>query len=115
VRDYRNAVERVFLPEFGEDTPLHRLDGDRFERWRTEQIREAARSDRTINKYLVLLHGIFKRAQKLYGLPENPLALVERQPARRSNRIDFLTMRRLRLWSAPPPVRRTLRSTQPPR
>lgn len=92
VGDYRNAVERVFLPEFGEDTPLHRLNADRFERWRVEQVRARARSDRTINKYLVLLHAIFKRAQKLYGLPENPLALVDRQPVRRSNRIDFLTM-----------------------
>jgi integrase len=92
VRDYRNAVERVFLPEFGEDAPLHRLDADRFERWRVEQVHEGTRSDRTINKYLVLLHAIFKRAQKVYRLPENPLALVERQPVRRSNRIDFLTM-----------------------
>jgi integrase len=85
-------VERVFLPEFGEDAPLHRLDADRFERWRVEQVHEGTRSDRTINKYLVLLHAIFKRAQKVYRLPENPLALVERQPVRRSNRIDFLTM-----------------------
>jgi integrase len=92
VRDYRSAVERVFLPEFGEDTPLHRLDTDRFERWRAAQVRDGERSDRTINKYLVLLHAIFRRAQKLYGLPESPLSLVERQPVRRSNRIDFLTM-----------------------
>jgi integrase len=95
VRDYRIAVERVFLPAFGEDTPLHRLDADGFERWRVEQVRNGVRSDRTINKYLVLLHAIFKRAQKLYGLPENPLALVERQPVRRSNRIDFLAMKQV--------------------
>lgn len=41
----------------------------------------------TVNKYLVMLDGILKRAQREHGLPVNVVASVERQPLRRSG--DF--------------------------
>jgi hypothetical protein len=43
---------------------------------------------RTINKYLALIHGIRKRAQRVYGLSANAAAGVERQPVRRSGDFD---------------------------
>ena len=42
---------------------------------------------RSINKYLLVLHAIFRRAQRQWGLTVNPAAGVERQPVRRSG--DF--------------------------
>jgi hypothetical protein len=42
---------------------------------------------RSINKYLLVLHAIFRRAQRQWGLTVNPAAGVERQPARSSG--DF--------------------------
>lgn len=35
-------------------------------------------SNRTKNKLLVLLHGVFRRAQKVYGLAASPVAGIER-------------------------------------
>jgi integrase len=37
------------------------------------------------------MHGIFKRARKLYGLPLNPVADVEKPPARQSGDIDVFS------------------------
>ena len=42
---------------------------------------------RSINKYLLVLHAIFRRAQRQWGLTVNPAVGVERQPVRRSG--DF--------------------------
>lgn len=91
VRDYRNAIGGRLVPEFG-DEPLEAIDVDRIDRWRSALLADGKLSPRTINKYLVMLHGIFKRAMRVYGLPRNPVAQVERLPLRRSNRIQFLTL-----------------------
>ncbi|MGH2743893.1 MAG: hypothetical protein ACREX8_00710 [Gammaproteobacteria bacterium] len=42
------------------------------ERWK------AAFTNRTLQKYPVALHGMFKRAARVYGLPHNAIANVER-------------------------------------
>jgi integrase len=39
---------------------------------------------------VVVLGGIFKRAMKLYGLPRNPVDIVERARVRRAAKIDVL-------------------------
>jgi len=38
---------------------------------------------------IVLLNGIFRRARKVWGLPHNPVADVERLSIRRRTHIDF--------------------------
>ncbi|MBN1527580.1 MAG: site-specific integrase [Thermoleophilaceae bacterium] len=43
-----------------------------------------------MNKLLVILSGIFKRAGRVYGLGRNPVAQVDRQPQKRSD--DFRTL-----------------------
>ena len=48
-------------------------------------------SNRTINKHLVLLNGIFRRAQRVWGIATNPAAAVERQPVRRTGDFEVLT------------------------
>jgi len=38
---------------------------------------EAPLTNRTVNKVLVVLHGVFRRARKVYGLTLNPVTDVE--------------------------------------
>lgn len=90
VKGYKNTVERVLKPAFGADSPLEKITPDAIERWRAAAVSENRLSPRTINKYLGSLHAIFKRAQRAYRLPENPAAMVDRQPQRRVGRIDVL-------------------------
>ena len=48
-------------------------------------------AERTINKYLLALHAIFKRAQRHWGLTVNPAAGIDRQPIRRSTEFRVLS------------------------
>src|SRR3954463_7226406 len=45
-------------------------------------------SNRTTQKYLVVLHGIFRRAMRVWGLPVNPVTNVERPRVRISTDVD---------------------------
>jgi hypothetical protein len=45
-------------------------------------------SNRSVTKHLVILHGIFKRAMKVWGLPRNPAAEVERPRNRVSDDLE---------------------------
>ena len=90
VRDYRNLLRRDLLPEFGEER-IGEIDDDRIERYRTRLVAEGRLADRTINKQLVVLHGIFKRAMKVHKLARNPAATVDRQPDRGSGDFSVLS------------------------
>lgn len=90
VRDYRNSLERDLVPEFG-DAPLEQITTDWVDAFRVRLVAEDRLSGRTINKLLVMLHGIFRRAMRVYGLSGNPAAAVDRQPVRRSGDFDVLT------------------------
>ena len=48
-------------------------------------------SNRTKNHQLVLMHAIFRRAVKVYGLPRNPLANVDRYRVRASGDIEVFS------------------------
>jgi integrase len=88
--DYRHMVTRLDKT-FGE-TPVERIGPDAVERWRAG----LSCSNRTSQKYLIVLNGIFKRAMKVYGLPSNPMALVERPRVRHSSEIDVLSAAEVR-------------------
>jgi len=45
-------------------------------------------SNRSVAKYLVILHGIFKRAMRVWGAPRNPVVDVERPRYRVSDDLD---------------------------
>lgn len=87
LRDYRIVVGTVLLPAFG-DAPLEALTSAHIDAFRSRLVAEGRLSARTINKYLALIHGILKRAQRVYGLSANAAAGVERQPTRRSGDLD---------------------------
>ena len=88
--DYKHMVKRLDKT-FGE-TPLERLGPDAIEHWRAG----LSCCNRTSQKYLIVLNGIFKRAMKVYKLPSNPMALVERPRVRHASQIDVLSATEVR-------------------
>jgi len=90
VRDYRIVVNSVLAPSFG-DAPLEAITSAHVDTFRSRLVAEDRLSARTINKYLALMHGILKRAQRVYGLSANAAAGVDRQPARRSGDFEVLS------------------------
>ena len=84
MRDYRNMV-RVLDREFG-DRKIESITSEEIELW----VSGHGGSNRTRQKYVVCLGSIFKRAMKLYGLPRNPVDIVERPRVRRAAKIDVL-------------------------
>jgi integrase len=90
VRDYHIVVEKILVPALG-DAPLEAITSGHVDAFRTNLVAEGRLSARTINKYLALIHGVLKRAQRVYGLSANAAAGVERQPARRSGDFDVLS------------------------
>ena len=90
IKDYRMVVDNVLVPVFG-DAPLEALTSAHVDAFRGQLVAEDRLSARTINKYLALIHGILKRAQRVYGLSANAAAGVERQPVRRSGDFDVLS------------------------
>jgi len=87
--DYRNMI-RVLDRALGH-LPLEQVTVDVLERWRAGFIAERGPSNRTVHKYLIALTSIFKRAMRVYGLPNNPASLIERPRIRRTKEITVLT------------------------
>ncbi len=84
IRDYRAAVRSRLLPAFGA-MAIEEVTTERVEQWRTSL---GSLSNRSKNKLLIILHGIFRRAQTVYGLAVNPLDRVEKHPQRRSGDVE---------------------------
>ncbi|HEX8958561.1 MAG TPA: site-specific integrase, partial [Solirubrobacterales bacterium] len=83
---YKAILRAQLLPAFGEE-PIESITTVKIESW----LAGFDRAPATRTKALVLMHGVFKRAKKLYGLPTNPVADVERPPMRRSGDIDVFS------------------------
>ncbi len=67
---------------------IEKISTELVERWRASL---GDLSNRSKNKLLIILHGIFRRAQTAYGLTVNPLARVEKHPQRRSGDVDVFS------------------------
>jgi integrase len=74
LRDYRSNLEAHLLPAFG-DLPIEAITPAAINAWRATLPQLSAR---TKNKLLVVMHGVFRRAQHVWGLPSNPVASVEK-------------------------------------
>jgi integrase len=83
---YRSIVRSQLLPAFG-SMPLESITTAKIETW----IGTVRRSANTRQRALVLLHGIFQRAKKVWGLPANPVADVEKPPVKRSGDIEVFS------------------------
>ena len=89
VTDYRNMT-RVLAETFGGEL-IEDVTTESIERWKAAFTKRRKLSNRTLQKYLVTLHGIFKRATRVYGLPRNPVANVERPRLPRRAGIDVFS------------------------
>ena len=86
IAGYRALLRSQLLPTFGE-LPIESITTPMIEAW----ISGVDRAPTTKTKALVLLHGIFKRARKQYGLPLNPVAEVEKPPTQQSGDIEVFS------------------------
>ena len=90
-RDYLNVVNGSLIPEFGRDTPIERITTERIEEYRARLLDEGKLSRRTIQKILVLLFGICKRAKRRGWIASNPAEDVERVTVKRSGDFNVLS------------------------
>jgi integrase len=80
---YRAIVGTHLLPAFG-SAPLDSITPRMIEEW----LEGLDRSANTRRLALVLLHGIFRRAMKVWSLRVNPAAMVEKPPVPRTGEIE---------------------------
>ncbi len=80
--EYRHTAERI-VRDLG-PVAIEDVTPEMLERWKAT----LKLSNRSVAKYLVILHGIFKRAMKVWGLPRNPVVDVERPRYRVSDDLD---------------------------
>jgi integrase len=83
VAGYRSIVRSELLPAFG-DLALEAVTPTVIEAW----LAAMSQAPSTRIKALVLVHGIFERARKVWGLSSNPAADVERPPLMRSGDLE---------------------------
>jgi integrase len=79
---YRGTADRI-VRQLG-DMRIEDVTTQDLERWKAT----LGCSNRTTQKYLVILHGIFRRAMRVWGLPRNPVVDVERPRVRISTDVD---------------------------
>src|SRR4051794_30492805 len=90
LRDYRNSVRRYLLPELGEETPLAQIDTARIDALRERLLAEGRLSRQTVQKLLVIVHGVLQRAKRKGWVAENAAADAERVTLKRSG--DFTVL-----------------------
>jgi integrase len=78
LRDYASIFRNYVVPHLG-DVALEDLTAERVERWAAVEIDPHRRlANRTREKAITVFHGVMERARKLYRLPTNPVADVEK-------------------------------------
>ena len=93
IRGYRSQLNAHLLPAFG-SMKLEDITETEIERWRAGMTgartgREI--SNKTKNEQLVLMHAIMRRAVKVWKLPRNPVANVDRFRMRHSGDIEVFS------------------------
>ncbi len=86
VQGYRWVINAWIAPALGE-LRVEDVTSAHVEAW----IAALERKPSTRRKALVLLHGIFQRAMRVYGLPMNPVSDVEKPPQTRSGDIEVFS------------------------
>ena len=86
LRDYRSAAHGCLLPQLGADTPLEQITTRTIDQCR-ERLLADGQGRRSVQKTLVLLHGILARAKRLEWIDSNPAENAERVSITRSGDI----------------------------
>jgi integrase len=87
LRDYRSNLDAHLLPAFG-SMELEAITPAAIETWRASL---PGLSSRTKNKLLVVMGGVMRRAQHVWGLRSNPVAGVEKHRQRASGDIEVFS------------------------
>ena len=87
VRDYRTSVERHLVPRFGH-RPLSQITVQDIDQLRGDLLDDLA--PRTVQKVMVLAHGIFRLAGRRGWMASNPAAEAERVTVKR--RAEFAVL-----------------------
>jgi integrase len=104
VSDYKGVIDGYLLPRFGQ-RDLASITPANIEAYRDE-LKAMVWPDgtrrlgnRTIVRHLVVLHGIYKRAARVWGITVNPASgdVVDRPPVRYSGEFRTLTPDEVRL------------------
>jgi integrase len=77
VRDARSVIRNHLLPPFG-DRRLEDITEQEVERWARRLGAERPLSNATKRKVIVIFHGVMARVCRVYRLPVNPVASVEK-------------------------------------
>lgn len=87
--DYRGVIDGYLVPEFGE-RPIEAVTPDDIDAYKEKLIAAGKLSNRTVVRHLTVLHGIFRRAKRVWGLAENPASadVVERPKVVYSGEFD---------------------------
>lgn len=86
VATYRSLLGSQILPVFAE-MPIESITPAMIESWIAAVDRTAA----TLVKLLAMMHGIFGRARKVWGLKVNPVDDVEKPPLTSSGDIEVFS------------------------
>ena len=88
-RSFSTTAFCYLLPEFGATTLLRTLDTRRIDAYRERPLTEGELSRRTIQKILIQLYSILRRAKRKSRIAANPAEDAERVTVRRTG--DFTT------------------------
>jgi integrase len=90
--DYASVINSYLLAAFGHMS-LEAITADHIDAYKERLLAERRLGNRTVVRHLTVLHGIFRRAARVWGLQRNPASadLVERPPVRYSG--EFKTLR----------------------
>ena len=90
MRDYRSIVRVHLLPTFG-DLAIEDVTVDAVERFAVQLAGREGMTNRTRLKILTVLHGVMRRAQRVWKLPRNPVAGIEKPAQRVRTEIDVFS------------------------
>jgi hypothetical protein len=114
LRDYDSIFHNHVIPHLGY-IPLGDLTPERVERWAASDIDpDRQLSNRTREKIITVFHGCMERARKLYRLPSNPVADVEKPRPAAKTEIEVFSPEEVMALVRAADSGRTPRSTSPP-
>jgi integrase len=90
LRDYRSIINAHLLPAFGSER-LEDMTTDQVEAWSAKLAARGTMNNRTRLKILTVLHGVMKRAVRVWKLPRNPVSDVEKPVQHRSVGIEVFS------------------------
>jgi integrase len=90
VRDYQSIINAHLLPAFGTQR-LEDITTEGVERWAAGLTVGGRMNNRTKLKILTVLHGVMKRARRVWKLPRNPVTDVEKPVQTHRTDIDVFS------------------------